>query len=415
MARGTYNEAMEKMPFSEYVRLRREQLGYSQAFFAKRIHLDLSRVQRIETGEEGFPLSRIPRLTKVLKCSLEDLFTRNLENPRRKSKIFKRLRKLPKQLSTLRDKAGVSLEKLGQHFNFKPKELQSFEAGEIEPTFEMVEAYSEIPGASLEQLFQLKFFGQGGLLRAAFSKPFIVGATVVLAATAVAVPVVIVITNPAEEAPSTSSIIVSSASNSPSSAPVSVSSEDSSLSSFSSGLPVAPSLTLSVTTSPKTISYALQVEGDPVLVKSMEVFLYQTNDLETPVESRTVLDGSFAGLPIANTYQLQAVYTYDIGEGAVTKKSAWIEARPIPADVIPVIAVNQTGPGAFSYRIAHASSTTILNRQIATLAGLVRLPEDEGNQSGFASGAYTLEVEFSYSYGSEVLQETVAFAFALAD
>ncbi|MBQ9457501.1 MAG: helix-turn-helix domain-containing protein [Bacilli bacterium] len=406
---------MEKMPFSEYVRLRREQLGYSQAFFAKRIHLDLSRVQRIENGEEGFPLYRIPRLTKVLKCSLEDLFTRNLENPHRKSRIFKRLRKLPKQLNTLREKAGVSLEKLGQYFNFKPKELQSFEAGEIEPTFEMTEAYSEIPGASLEQLFQLKFFGQGGLLRAAFSKPFIVGVTVVAAATAVAVPVVIVITNPAEEAPSTSSIIVSSASSTPSSASVSVSSEASSLRSVSSSLPVAPSLTLSVTTSPKTISYTLQVEGDSDLVKSIEVFLYQTSDLETPVESRTVLDGSFTDLPITNTYQLQAVYTYDIGEGAVTKKTAWIEARPIPADVIPAITVNQTGPGAFSYRIAHSSSTTILKRQIDAPTGLMSLSEDEGNQSGFASGAYNLEVEFSYAYGSEVLQETIAFAFALAD
>ena len=406
---------MEKMPFSEYVRLRREQLGYSQAFFAKRIHLDLSRVQRIETGEEGFPLSRIPRLTKVLKCSLEDLFTRNLENPHRKSKIFKRLRRLPKQLNTLREKAGVSLEKLGQHFNFKPKELQSFEAGEIEPTFEMVEAYSEIPGASIEQLFQLKFFGQGGLLHAAFSKPFIVGATVVSAATAVAVPLVIVITSPAEEAPSTSSIIVSSEPSTPSSAPVSVSSEEPSLSPTSSSLPAAPALSLSVTTTPKTISYTLQVEGNPDVMNSIEVFLYQNSDLETPVESRTVLDGSFEGLPIANTYRLQAAYTYDIGEGAVTKKTAWIEARPIPADVIPAITVNQTGPGAFSYRIEYSSSTTILKRQIATPTGLISLSEDEGNQSGFASGAYTLEVEFSYSFGSEALQETVAFAFALAD
>ena len=150
-------------------------------------------------------------------------------------------------------------------------------------------------------------------------------------------------------------------------------------------------------------------------MKSIEVFLYQNSDLETPVESRTVLDGSFEGLPIANTYRLQAAYTYDIGEGAVTKKTAWIEARPIPADVIPAITVNQTGPGAFSYRIEYSSSTTILKRQIATPTGLISLSEDEGNQSGFASGAYTLEVEFSYSFGSEALQETVAFAFALAD
>ena len=62
------------MTLSEFVVQRREKLGLSTSGLAKKCHLDVDVIQRIENGEELFLATTVRQnLAKGLKCSLDEI------------------------------------------------------------------------------------------------------------------------------------------------------------------------------------------------------------------------------------------------------------------------------------------------------------------------------------------------------
>ncbi len=65
---------MEKITLAQFVQEKRENLGLSASGFAKKCHLSLDLIQKIEAGEELFlPTTTRQALAKGLKCSLDEI------------------------------------------------------------------------------------------------------------------------------------------------------------------------------------------------------------------------------------------------------------------------------------------------------------------------------------------------------
>lgn len=65
---------MQKKSLAQFVQEKRENLGLSTGGLAKKCHLELSLVEKIESGEELFlPTTVRQSLAKGLKCSLDDI------------------------------------------------------------------------------------------------------------------------------------------------------------------------------------------------------------------------------------------------------------------------------------------------------------------------------------------------------
>lgn len=65
---------MEKKSLAQFVQQKREKLGFSASGLAKKCHLGLDLIEKIEAGEELFlPTTIRQNLAKGLKCSLEEI------------------------------------------------------------------------------------------------------------------------------------------------------------------------------------------------------------------------------------------------------------------------------------------------------------------------------------------------------
>lgn len=65
---------MEEMTLARFVQEKREKMGLSQSGLAKKCHLELDLVEKIESGQELFlPSTKRQNLAKGLKCSLEEI------------------------------------------------------------------------------------------------------------------------------------------------------------------------------------------------------------------------------------------------------------------------------------------------------------------------------------------------------
>lgn len=65
---------MSETSLAQFVQLKREEIGLSTTGLAKKCHLDLDLLERIEAGEELFlPTTVRQSLAKGLKCSLADI------------------------------------------------------------------------------------------------------------------------------------------------------------------------------------------------------------------------------------------------------------------------------------------------------------------------------------------------------
>lgn len=65
---------MEEKSLAQFVQQNREKLGLSTGGLAKKCHLDLALLERIEAGEELFlPTTVRQNLAKGLKCSLDEI------------------------------------------------------------------------------------------------------------------------------------------------------------------------------------------------------------------------------------------------------------------------------------------------------------------------------------------------------
>lgn len=67
---------MEEKTLAQFVQQNKEKLGLSTGGLAKKCHLDLALLERIEAGEELFlPTTVRQNLAKGLKCSLDEIKT----------------------------------------------------------------------------------------------------------------------------------------------------------------------------------------------------------------------------------------------------------------------------------------------------------------------------------------------------
>lgn len=65
---------MEKTSLAQFVQQNREKLGLSTSGLAKKCHLELTLLEKIEAGEELFlPTTVRQNLAKGLKCSLDEI------------------------------------------------------------------------------------------------------------------------------------------------------------------------------------------------------------------------------------------------------------------------------------------------------------------------------------------------------
>lgn len=65
---------MEQMSLAQFVQQQREKLGLSTSGLAKKCHIDMAMLERIEGGQELFlPTTIRQNLAKGLKCSLSDI------------------------------------------------------------------------------------------------------------------------------------------------------------------------------------------------------------------------------------------------------------------------------------------------------------------------------------------------------
>lgn len=65
---------MERITLAQFVQEKRENLGLSASGLAKKCHLSLDLIQKIEAGEELFlPTTTRQAIAKGLKCSLEEI------------------------------------------------------------------------------------------------------------------------------------------------------------------------------------------------------------------------------------------------------------------------------------------------------------------------------------------------------
>lgn len=65
---------MEKTSLAQFVQQNREKLGLSTSGLAKKCHLELTLLEKIEAGEELFlPTTIRQNLAKGLKCSLDEI------------------------------------------------------------------------------------------------------------------------------------------------------------------------------------------------------------------------------------------------------------------------------------------------------------------------------------------------------
>lgn len=74
---------MQEKSLAQFVQEHREKLGLSTSGLAKKCHLELAVVEKIEAGEELFLATTIRQnLAKGLKCSLEEIknLEKNFEN-----------------------------------------------------------------------------------------------------------------------------------------------------------------------------------------------------------------------------------------------------------------------------------------------------------------------------------------------
>ena len=74
---------MEEKSLAQFVQEKRENLGLSTGGLAKRCHLELDLLEKIESGQELFlPTTIRQNLAKGLKCSLEEIkkLEKNFEN-----------------------------------------------------------------------------------------------------------------------------------------------------------------------------------------------------------------------------------------------------------------------------------------------------------------------------------------------
>ena len=145
---------MEKMRFCQYVARRRQALGKSQKQLAEELSYTPQAISRFESLNSGFPLQFIPNLCSSLDCSILDLSSRNLSNPKYGAIEPTFLDHLHEKIAKAREKDGRTQKELSESINITERSLRKYEKGESLPSFQVLESIADYLNVPLDTFFK---------------------------------------------------------------------------------------------------------------------------------------------------------------------------------------------------------------------------------------------------------------------
>ena len=134
-----------KISLARYIRLRREALGKSQQALADELYYTQQAISRFESIAETFPYANLDAICRALDCSPDDLYTRNLNDPRYSALAIGE-GELGETLKRMREKENLSQKEFAERLGVTERSLRNYESGATLPSWKVVEALCDAFG-----------------------------------------------------------------------------------------------------------------------------------------------------------------------------------------------------------------------------------------------------------------------------
>jgi len=130
------------MTFAEYVAARRSSLEKTQKEMAEALCYTPQAISKFEATNSAFPLEQLPVLCRFLDVSTEDIFRRNLINPRYEEREIQ-YAEIAKNLRKTRQDAHLTQESIAVLCDTSVRAVRNYEKGSAVPSIQLVEKWCE--------------------------------------------------------------------------------------------------------------------------------------------------------------------------------------------------------------------------------------------------------------------------------
>ena len=130
------------MTFAEYVAARRSSLEKTQKEMAEALCYTPQAISKFEATNSAFPLEQLPVLCRFLDVSTEDIFRRNLINPRYEEREIQ-YAEIAKNLRKTRQDAHFTQETIASMCDTSVRAVRNYEKGSAVPSIQLVEKWCE--------------------------------------------------------------------------------------------------------------------------------------------------------------------------------------------------------------------------------------------------------------------------------